>query len=99
MIKKGTAIQNERGLRLAATMHQHELRPNFVKKQIEGQVLDVLASCCRRAVRRVVPEVLHEYACFSDSLLGKSALRAGWDVHRWGLPRTDLSTRRGTDEV
>ena len=99
MVKKGTAIQNERGLRLAATMHQHELRPTFVRRQMETHVIDVLETRCRRAVRREVPKVLHEYACFEDSLLGKSASSAGWIVHRWGLPKTDLSTKRGVDEV
>ncbi len=67
MVKKGTAVQNERGLRLAATMHQHELRPTFVMRQMETHVIDVLGTRCRRAVRRKVPKVFHEYACFEDS--------------------------------
>ena len=66
---------------------------------METHVIDVLETRCRRAVRREVPKVLHEYDCFEDSLLGKSASSAGWIVHRWGLPKTDLSTKRGVDEV
>ena len=75
MVKKGTATQNEHGLRLAATMHQHELRPNFVRKQMESHLIDVLETRCRKAVRREIPKVLHEYACFENSLLGTSAQR------------------------
>ncbi len=89
-------------------MGRHGLRPLAMEKMLCKDALQAAVKKYAQAVRPasswtsvLVPRqfILHEYACFEDSLLGKEAQKQGWQVRQWGLHNVDLTMRSGVERV
>ena len=98
-LRNGTVAQHKAGVRQASALHEHGVRPAYVKKTLETQLNDTLVSTASRAARSTRPRqpgIMVEYCCEHDSLMAQAWRAAGGEAHRLGLPAEDLRLRNYT---